>query len=313
MRGYSYDRRDVTGRGLANAYAQTLGTIFSSGGEKPYEVEIVVAEVGDTADDDQIYRLTYDGSGRRRARLRRDGRRRRGRRDRTSRSTTPRTPRSRDALHVGRRGARATARRDRRDARPGDPGRATSRSPCSTAPAPQPRKFRRLGPALALLESLLRRPRPHRARRAAARRDGTRRRRRAESGPDQPPTEPGDARRRRREMRPAARRRRAVRRRVTGQPRLTVVDRRIFGIENEYGVTCTFKGQRRLSPDEVARYLFRKVVSWGRSSQRLPAQRRPALPRRRQPPGVRHARVRRHRRAGHPRQGGGAGPRGPAR
>src|SRR4029450_3187193 len=42
--------------------------------------------------------------------------------------------------------------------------------------------------------------------------------------------------------------------------------RRIFGIENEYGVTCTFKGQRRLSPDEVARYLFRKVVSWGRSS-----------------------------------------------
>ncbi|GAA3533398.1 proteasome subunit alpha [Aeromicrobium panaciterrae] len=62
MRGYSYDRRDVTGRGLANAYAQTLGTIFSSGGEKPYEVEIFVAEVGDTADDDQIYRLTYDGS-----------------------------------------------------------------------------------------------------------------------------------------------------------------------------------------------------------------------------------------------------------
>src|SRR5680860_69998 len=42
--------------------------------------------------------------------------------------------------------------------------------------------------------------------------------------------------------------------------------RRIFGIENEYGVTCTFQGQRRLSPDEVARYLFRRVVSWGRSS-----------------------------------------------
>jgi proteasome alpha subunit len=62
MRGYSYDRRDVTGRGLANAYAQTLGTIFSSGGEKPYEVEIFVAEVADTPADDQIYRLTYDGS-----------------------------------------------------------------------------------------------------------------------------------------------------------------------------------------------------------------------------------------------------------
>jgi proteasome alpha subunit len=61
MRGYAYDRRDVTGRGLANAYAQTLGTIFSSGGEKPYEVEIFVAEVGDAPEQDQIYRLTYDG------------------------------------------------------------------------------------------------------------------------------------------------------------------------------------------------------------------------------------------------------------
>ena len=44
------------------------------------------------------------------------------------------------------------------------------------------------------------------------------------------------------------------------------MQRRIFGIETEYGVTCTFRGQRRLSPDEVARYLFRRVVSWGRSS-----------------------------------------------
>ena len=61
MRGYSYDRRDVTGRGLANAYAQTLGSIFSSGGEKPYEVEIFVAEVGDQPEDDQIFRLTFDG------------------------------------------------------------------------------------------------------------------------------------------------------------------------------------------------------------------------------------------------------------
>ncbi|RMH81662.1 MAG: Pup--protein ligase [Actinomyces sp.] len=44
------------------------------------------------------------------------------------------------------------------------------------------------------------------------------------------------------------------------------MQRRIYGIENEYGVTCTLRGQRRLSPDEVARYLFRRVVSWGRSS-----------------------------------------------
>jgi proteasome alpha subunit len=61
MRGYSYDRQDVTGRALANAYAQTLGAIFSHGSEKPYEVEIFVGEVGDAVADDQIYRLTYDG------------------------------------------------------------------------------------------------------------------------------------------------------------------------------------------------------------------------------------------------------------
>jgi proteasome accessory factor A len=45
-----------------------------------------------------------------------------------------------------------------------------------------------------------------------------------------------------------------------------VLDKRIFGIETEFGVTCTFQGQRRLTPDEVARYLFKRVVSWGRSS-----------------------------------------------
>ncbi len=61
LRGYSYDRRDVTGRSLANAYAQTLGTIFTET-QKPYEVEIVVAEIGETVHDDQIYRLTFDGS-----------------------------------------------------------------------------------------------------------------------------------------------------------------------------------------------------------------------------------------------------------
>lgn len=61
LRGYSYDRDDVTGRGLANAYAQTLGTIFTEQ-SKPFEVEICVAEVGESADDDELYRLTYDGS-----------------------------------------------------------------------------------------------------------------------------------------------------------------------------------------------------------------------------------------------------------
>ncbi len=61
MRGYSYDRIDVTARGLANAYAQTLGSVFTQE-SKPLEVEIVVAQVGATAAEDQIYRLTYDGS-----------------------------------------------------------------------------------------------------------------------------------------------------------------------------------------------------------------------------------------------------------
>ncbi len=61
LRGYSYDRSDVTARGLANAYAQTLGTVFTQE-SKPYEVEIVVAEVGDSPASDQVYRLTYDGS-----------------------------------------------------------------------------------------------------------------------------------------------------------------------------------------------------------------------------------------------------------
>jgi proteasome alpha subunit len=61
LRGYSYARRDVTGRALANAYAQTLGAIFTEQ-TKPFEVEICVAEVGRTAEQDELYRITYDGS-----------------------------------------------------------------------------------------------------------------------------------------------------------------------------------------------------------------------------------------------------------
>ncbi|GAB3197463.1 proteasome subunit alpha [Geodermatophilus arenarius] len=61
VRGYSYNRRDVTGRVIANAYAQTLGAIFTEQ-MKPYEVELCVAEVGETAEQDQLYRLTFDGS-----------------------------------------------------------------------------------------------------------------------------------------------------------------------------------------------------------------------------------------------------------
>ena len=61
LRGYSYDRRDVTARALANAYAQTLGTIFTEQ-QKPYEVELCVAEVGADSSGDQLYRLSYDGT-----------------------------------------------------------------------------------------------------------------------------------------------------------------------------------------------------------------------------------------------------------
>jgi proteasome alpha subunit len=61
LHGYSYDRRDVTGRMIANAYARTLGAIFTEQ-PKPFEVEICVAEVGTTPDRDELYKLTYDGS-----------------------------------------------------------------------------------------------------------------------------------------------------------------------------------------------------------------------------------------------------------
>jgi proteasome alpha subunit len=59
--GYQFDRHDVTARGIANYYAQNLGTIFTES-PKPWEVEIVVAEVGSEPDGDQIYRITFDGS-----------------------------------------------------------------------------------------------------------------------------------------------------------------------------------------------------------------------------------------------------------
>jgi proteasome alpha subunit len=61
MTGFTYDRRDVTARGLADWYGQLLGSLFTDS-PKPYEVEIVVAEVGKTAADDEIYRITFEGS-----------------------------------------------------------------------------------------------------------------------------------------------------------------------------------------------------------------------------------------------------------
>ncbi|MFM1825550.1 MAG: proteasome subunit alpha [Actinomycetota bacterium] len=61
LRGYAYDRSDVSARSLANAYAQTLGTVFTDA-LKPLEVELLVAEIGSLMESDEIYRLTFDGS-----------------------------------------------------------------------------------------------------------------------------------------------------------------------------------------------------------------------------------------------------------
>ena len=61
VRGYSYDREDVTARGLASVYAQSLGAVFTAE-QKPFEVELAVAEVGHAPEEDHLYRLTFDGS-----------------------------------------------------------------------------------------------------------------------------------------------------------------------------------------------------------------------------------------------------------
>lgn len=61
VRGYSYDRDDVTARGLASVYAQSLGAVFTAE-QKPFEVELAVAEVGPSPETDHLYRLTFDGS-----------------------------------------------------------------------------------------------------------------------------------------------------------------------------------------------------------------------------------------------------------
>ena len=62
LRGYLYDRSDVSARSLANAYAQTIGAVFASGEAMPFEVELAVGELGAACGDDTIYRITYDGS-----------------------------------------------------------------------------------------------------------------------------------------------------------------------------------------------------------------------------------------------------------
>ena len=60
VKGYSFAREDVNARSLANAYAQTLGQVFTHE-LKPYEVEILVAQVGATPADDELFQILYDG------------------------------------------------------------------------------------------------------------------------------------------------------------------------------------------------------------------------------------------------------------
>ncbi|MDQ3914111.1 MAG: proteasome subunit alpha [Actinomycetota bacterium] len=61
VKGYSYSREDVTAKGLANAYSQSLGNIFTSE-VKPYECEILVAAVGDSTPENELFHILYDGS-----------------------------------------------------------------------------------------------------------------------------------------------------------------------------------------------------------------------------------------------------------
>jgi proteasome alpha subunit len=61
MKGYSFSREDVNARALANAYGQTLGQVFTHE-MKPYEVEILLAQVGESAEDDELYHILYDGT-----------------------------------------------------------------------------------------------------------------------------------------------------------------------------------------------------------------------------------------------------------
>ena len=204
LKGYQYSREDVDARSLANAYAQMLGQIFTHE-MKPMEVEILVAEVGLDAAQDQVFHILYDGSVVDEDRYSVIGGDAEAIGDRLEAAYQP----GLDLAGALRAAVGALAGPDRSLA-PGELEVAVLSRRNGR------RTFRRIEDA-ELAELLL-----HRLTRGAASRP-------------------------------------------TGV-RLLAMDRRIFGLENEYGVTCTLRGQRRLSPDEVARYLFRRVVSWGRSS-----------------------------------------------
>ena len=266
LRGYSYDRSDVTARGLANAYAQTLGTVFTQESKPLRGRDRRRRGRHRRPATDQVYRLTYDGSV-------------------ADEHGFVAMGGGAEQIEAGLRGAwreglNLLARRSRLAVGllgtdpAGGPSRDLSPEQLEVAVLDRhrPRRtFRRItGP---LLERLLSSDDPTERRPAGRRRLGRGRPRRLQPRRHD---QPADA---------APRPRGAARVNTPGR-------RRIFGIENEYGITCSTGGQRTLTPDEVARYLFRKVVAWGRSSNVFLTQRLAALPRRRLAPRVRHRRVR---------------------
>ena len=209
LKGYAYSREDVT-RALAREPVLAGPRTGLHRLLKPYEVEVLVAGVGEGDDGCELYHVTFDGVM---------------------------TDEQRFAAVGGQADALKTVPRRtirRHDARSGGSDRDRARSAAIGERRPSQRPGRR---------------------------------RRARPQPDAPQVPP-PARRGDRERVSCIGTRlgELLSQPVTARRLAAHMERRIFGLESEYGVTCTFRGQRRLSPDEVARYLFRKVVQWGRSS-----------------------------------------------
>ena len=254
LKGYQYSREDVDARSLANAYAQMLGQIFTHE-MKPMEVEILVAEVGLDAAEDQVFHILYDGS-----------------------------VVDEDRYSVIGGDAEAIGARLEAAFQPGLDLGGALRAAVGALAGPD----RTLAPGELEVAVLSR----QNGRRAFRRIED------AELAELLAAPEPAGVR--------------PWRGIADPRVRLLAMDRRIFGLENEYGVTCTLRGQRRLSPDEVARYLFRRVVSWGRSSNVFLANGARLYLDVGSPPRVRHPRVRLDPRPRHPRQGRRADPRAAA-
>ena len=280
LRGYSYDRSDVTARGLANAYAQTLGTVFTQE-SKPYEVEIVVAEVGPTPAADQVYRLTYDGSV-------------------ADEHGFVAMGGGAEQIEAGTEGALARGHAPVRGAR-----RSPSTSWAPTLPAGRARDL----PPEALEVAVLDRHRPRRTFRRITGHLLERLLSADDPTSDAPDLDEGATARfvtRRPTRRPSARHRRDRRREHARRASDLRHRERVRHHVLDRGPAHPDAGRGRPVPLPQGRRM-------GPVQQRLPDQRLPALPRRRVAPGVRHRRVRLAAAGRRPRPGGGADHRGPRR